>query len=411
MNRLKTTLAMRWLDGQRVRAYSVIVLVCALPSLWMFHQQALGTNGSDFLAFWSAGRLVVAGTAASAYDTAATMAVQGAAMAGSGSAIGTSEVFAFVNPPQFLFFASPLGLFSYPLGWWVWTLATYLLWFLASRRIAPRLALPVAAFPGAIMAAWHAQTGLLTSAFQAGIATNLRRRPWLAGACCAMLVIKPHLALLLPVAFIAGRHWRAFAGAALGVIAFTLATWLVFGSDVMLAYPRSWADSRELMETGSDTFFVRQVTVYAFVRLLAGHEAAVAAQLAASSLVIVASWIACRKSASIEGQMAFVLAATPLATPYLFSYDLPFLVLPVAWLATRRLAGAPGAPSRAVLALQYMAPLLCRSAALPMGMNLTPFACAWLAGLVWRQVQADIREEATATPAAAVTAATAGAVT
>ena len=399
MHRLKTALAMRWLDRERLRAYRLIVLVCALPSLWMFHREAMRASGSDFLAFWSAGRLVVAGAAASAYDTAATMAVQGAAMAGSGSAIGTSEVFAFVNPPQFLFFASPLGLFSYPVGWWVWTLATYLLWFFASRRVATHLAAPIAAFPGAIMAAWHAQTGLLTSAFQAGIATNLHRRPWLAGACCAMLVIKPHLALLLPVAFIAGRHWRAFAGAALGVIAFTLATWLVFGSEVMLAYPRSWADSRELMETGSDTFFVRQVTVYAFVRVLAGHEAAFAAQLAASALMVTGTWLVCARRAPVEGQMAFVLAATPLTTPYLFSYDLPFLMLPVAWLATRNLAGAPHAPSRLVLALQYLAPFVCRSAALPLGMNLTPFASMWLLWLVWHQLRAEhMLTDASTTP-------------
>ena len=36
--------------------------------------------------------------------------------------------------------------------------------------------------------------------------------------------------------------------------------------------------------------------------------------------------------APIERKVALLLALTPLATPYLFSYDLPFLVVPVLWL-------------------------------------------------------------------------------
>ena len=42
-------------------------------------------------------------------------------------------------------------------------------------------------------------------------------RPRLAGLLLGLLCYKPHLALLAPVALVAGGHWRTFAAAALGI--------------------------------------------------------------------------------------------------------------------------------------------------------------------------------------------------
>src|SRR3546814_1775922 len=105
-------------------------------------------------------------------------------------------------------------LLPYHLAWIVWVAATYAFWFWTSRAFARNLAWPIAAFPGALLGASHAQTGLLTSGLQAGAAKLLRDRPVAAGLCIGALIVKPHLALLFPVALAAGRHWSAFAGAA-----------------------------------------------------------------------------------------------------------------------------------------------------------------------------------------------------
>lgn len=67
-----------------------------------------------------------------------------------------------------------------------------------------------------------------------------------------------------------------------------------------------------------------------------------------------------------------LVAANPLATPYLSRYDLPLLVLPTIWLAAQE----RWSPERGWRRLQvmgfYLAPLLTRALALPLGANLMP---------------------------------------
>ena len=75
--------------------------------------------------------------------------------------------------------------------------------------------------PGALLAApavfinaVGGQNGTWTAALFGGGLSLLERRPLLAGGLLGLLIYKPQLALLIPVALLAGRHWRAFAAAA-----------------------------------------------------------------------------------------------------------------------------------------------------------------------------------------------------
>ena len=67
----------------------------------------------------------------------------------------------------------------------------------------------------------------------------LERRPYLAGFLFGMMIYKPQLALLLPVALLGGRQWRAFAAASVtaGVLLAASALW--FGTDVWAEYLRN----------------------------------------------------------------------------------------------------------------------------------------------------------------------------
>jgi len=360
-------------------AYSAILALASLASIYPLFRQAMGPQGSDFMAFWSAGRMAVEGHAAAVYDPAALGVVQANA--------GRGEIFAFVNPPPLLLAIWPLGLMEYSYAWLNWVAVTYVLWFLATRRLYPELSWPIAAFPGALVAAWHAQTGFLTSAIQALAAGALRDRPFRAGLCVGALIVKPHLGVLFPIALLAGRQWRAIAGAATSSLGLLLLAWLVFGTDMMLAYPRSWAISDYLLRTGSDTFFLRQSTIYAMVRVVLSEPAAIAVQLIASLAMAGVTWLAWARAGPIEGKLALLFAATPLATPYLFNYDLPFLVIPVCWLVrsleTEDLAGWR---KPALLAL-YLSPLVTRAMALPMGINTMPLVSLVMVVLVWRSLR------------------------
>jgi len=360
-------------------AYSAILALASMASIYPLFRQSMGPQGSDFMAFWSAGRMAVEGHAAAVYDPAALGVVQANA--------GRGEIFAFVNPPPLLLAIWPLGLMEYPYAWLTWVAVTYVLWFLATRRLYPELSWPIAAFPGALVAAWHAQTGFLTSAIQALAAGALRHRPFRAGLCVGALIVKPHLAVLFPIALLAGRQWRAIAGAATSSLGLLLLAWLVFGTDTMLAYPRSWAISDYLLRTGSDAFFLRQSTIYAMVRVAVSEPAAVAAQAFASLAMAGVTWLAWARAGPVEGKLALLFAATPLATPYLFNYDLPFLVIPVCWLVRSiGLGDLAGWRKPALLAL-YFSPLATRAMALPMGINMMPLVSLAMVVLVWRSLR------------------------
>ena len=381
-NRIAAALSLNWIGRRRIKAYSLILLFVSALSYFYSYSEATGDIGSDFLAFWSAAKLALAGAAGTVYDLSATGAVQ--------ATVGRENVFAFVNPPPMLLFSAPLGAFPYPLAWGLWIAVTFALWLFATRWVAPRLGWSLAAFPGALVSGWHAQTGLLTGALLAGAARLLGTRPFLAGLCIGALVIKPHLAILAPFALLAARQWRAIAGAAVGSIGLIALSALVFGPELLLAYPKSWAVSQYLMATGDADFFLRQVTVYAALRVAATPMIATAVQSLVTLGCIALTWKVWSGRGSIEGKFALLFALTPLATPYLFSYDLAFLALPVFWLIMQAGGVGAGLWERPRLLLFYFSPLLCRALALPLGINLTLFVQAWM---VW-EVLRHLREQA-----------------
>lgn len=378
--RLKANLrTLSWLDAGRVRVYAAMILVAYVPMMVKVFREATGTVGSDFLAFWGTGRLLLSGPAPRVYDLVAEHAAQMAA--------GTGQMVAYVNPPPFLFLAAPLGLMPYAIAWIVWALAGWAVWFLVARRALPDAgaagALVVLAFPGAYLAASHAQNGFVTGALLIAAVLTLRRSQALSGALFGLLVIKPHLALLVPFWLAAGRKWTAIAAAAASAAALCLASLLVFGLDTWRAYPQSFAVSQYLMNQSSTEFFLRMCTPFSALRVLFGPTAAMAGQ---GVITLVTGALAClywRRAPSDEAAGAMLLAATAIASPYLFSYDLAFLVMPVAFLIGmgRREGWRPW--EKSLLVLIWLSPLATRAAALPLGLNLMPIPAAILVALVW----------------------------
>ena len=139
----------------------------------------------------------------------------------------------------------------------------------------PRPWLLVLAFPGALIAAGHAQNGFVTGALLVSGVVLLDRRPLTAGALLGALVIKPHLALLVPFWLAAGGRWRAFAAAAASALGLLALSWLVFGTETMVAYTGTWQASAAIMRAGDAEFFLKMATLYAQVRIYAGETAAI----------------------------------------------------------------------------------------------------------------------------------------
>ena len=366
----------RWLNSGRARGYAVLIGIASLVIFGSSYLEAIGPTGSDFLAFWGAGHVTAAGDPAAAYDLAVQQKVQ--------TATGSANYFAFVNPPPFLFLATPFGALPYPLGWLLWVVLGYGLWAWASIRAFPRLWMLVLVYPGALVEAIHGQTGFVTGAALVYAATRLDRRPMGAGVAIGTLVIKPHLALLLPFWLAAGKRWRVFVAAAASLAVLIIASWAVFGSHAMLAYPDSWAASRAIMDYAPTSFLLRMSSFYSQARIYFGASAALATGVVVALTMLGLALLAWRRFADDwRGSGALVLAATGLASPYLFNYDLPFLIVPTLWLVEQGLARGFRPYEKIVLVALYLAPFATRAAALPLELNTAPFACLVLIWYVW----------------------------
>ena len=365
-----------WLTHERVRGYALLLVLASLVLAGVSFWRAMPPGTTDFLAFWGAGQLTAAGDPAAAYDLAAQQRVQ--------SATGSSGWFAFVNPPPFLFVVAPLGVLPLPIAWAAWVALTWGLWCWVGIRAFPRLWPLVLAYPGALIAAGHAQTGLLTGALLVLAAQALSHRPRIAGAAIGALVIKPHLAVLAPFWLAAGGRWRAFAAAGLTAAGLLAAAWLTFGTATMLAYTDSWAASRQLVERLDPAFMLRMSTAFAQLRLLMGDGIALAGAGLSAALALAVALTGWRRApGDTSAVAAAVLAATALASPYLFNYDLPFLVYPTLWLVLQGLERGFRPYEKLALVLLYFAPYATRAAAFPIGVNLMPLAALALLALIW----------------------------
>lgn len=367
-----------WLDGGRVRGYAVLLGLASLALLANSYLKAMTPTGSDFLAFWGAGHVTVTGDPAAAYDLAVQERVQ--------TGTGANGFFVFVNPPPFLFVTTPFGALPYPLAWLAWVAVGYAAWAWAAIRAFPKLWPIVLVFPGALIAAGHAQNGFVTGALLVAAIALVDRRPVLSGVLIGVLIVKPHLALLLPFWLLAGRRWTTIAAAAGSGVGLLLLSWAVFGTATMLAYTTSWDASAQIMNHGDDAFHLRMATLYGQLRLiLPATPALVANALLALCMVwlVMRSWRTFGNDGVATGALA--LAATALASPYLFNYDLPFLVLPIAWLVQQGLRHGFAPYEKLLLVALFLAPYATRAAALPLGVNLMPLAAAVLLWLVWQR--------------------------
>ncbi len=181
---------------------------------------------SDFFVFHSAARFVGEGGAATAlYDLAAFKRFQ----ISLGAATGGLHPFNY--PPSYIFAILPFGLLPYTPALLTWLAATLLLFVLAARcaglRAAETIAVIVA--PAAMVNISAGQNGFLTSALLVAGLFLLERRPLAAGTLFGLLTFKPHLGLLIPVALLARRQWRAIFAAALSAGLLLGASLVVFG--------------------------------------------------------------------------------------------------------------------------------------------------------------------------------------
>lgn len=359
-----------WLDLVRVRLYggAMLFAYAAIMVVWAcstdgFRSARMMRPGADFSVFWSASWLLRSGAPVDIYDYARLQPV----ILAHGSVPPDSAFYLpWLYPPMFLWFVLPLALMPFALSYVVFVAgsgAAYagaLLRWLHPRDGARAAAwIGVLAFPGIFLAATIGQNALLTAALAAWGLLLLPRRPLLAGMLLGMLTIKPQLALVFPLALLAGREWRALAGATASALLLALASVAAFGWDTVPAFVRNAAMLTELVLHDGMRAWYASPTALSMARLAGGSPTLALALQAVVGLGALAAlarvWSRRRHMAP---RAAAAAVAALLSSPYLWYYELAWLGIAIAALASDGARRGWLRGERPLLVLAWLLPML-----------------------------------------------------
>jgi hypothetical protein len=326
-----------WLTRERVVAWSLVllleeILLLGFLALW---QHGVFTTidkptSSDFVSFYAAGKLALAGTPELAYNQAAHYLAQQQA-----TVVGAPYQY-FFYPPVFLFICAPLAMLPYFVAFAVFQAVTMTPFILLMRSILResgwRWMPPLLAFPAVFWTVGLGQNAFLTAALFGGFTLLVDRRPATAGMLLGAMCYKPHFGLLAPVALLAGRRWRAFFAALAMVAGLASVSILLFGWNTWQAYWLAFSDSHSVYGTGTIDY-AGFVTPFGGARLLGfGPWPAYVTQAGVAVLMAGLVALIWRRDMDLPLRGAALLSATLLAVPLALLYDKMLLLVAIGWL-------------------------------------------------------------------------------
>jgi hypothetical protein len=316
---------------------AIIVIVTSFwPDATLFQPNGFYL-GSDFVNYWSGGRLALQGRLDVLYDLARYN-------------LQLKEWFNpelrlmnFSYPPHALLLLAPVAAFPYLVALVLWSLAGAagfvgvalggkperedgrLLWALL---LAPVLWVNIV----------FGQFGLLLAALFVGALRALPKRPVLAGILIGVLTVKPQLGLLLAPLLLLLGAWRALAAAtltalfmsALSVVAFGIDPWRVYFAETM---PFQW----HFIEVMDGFYRFQMSTPYTLFWFLGlPVRAALVLQAIVSVLIALSAFAVIRSEAPWPLKAAVVAFGSVLMVPYVLAYDLAIALAALVWCLRER---------------------------------------------------------------------------
>jgi arabinofuranan 3-O-arabinosyltransferase len=351
-------------------AHVWVALAGAFCLIDLYRKTAVGWTGGDgrpigddFINYFSGAYLALHQRAAEIYYWPAYHAFQEQL---AGAAVSPNYNYSY--PPVLLVLTLPFAALPYIPALGAWLIGGFFAFYRALRLATPNGLLALAA-PAVFVNTYCGQNGVWTAAFLGGGLCLLPRRPAIAGMLFGLQIYKPHLALMIPVALIAGRQWRAFLAAGVTAGALVLGSLLLVGWDGWRAFLDVVPLLRKVTLEDADAVWHRNVSVFmAASRLGVGLSAAYAVQTTAALVAAALIAFAWFKDVPAPARNAAVVLGALLATPYLQDYDLVIGAFVVAWLW--REDAKPG--THVSCALILLLPLLASPLAKLTGLALGP---------------------------------------
>jgi alpha-1,2-mannosyltransferase len=326
-----------WGLGLLLLSWAIYVHTMMVPGLF---DRAKRFKGTDHIAFYVMGSLARDGRMDALYDPQANLD-EGRRRIDR----GLDLYMAHPNyGPQIAVAFAPLAALPFSLSLTIflaftalcYALSVWLVWreLPALRGDARLVALLAAASPLFLALFRYAQLSAISLLFWSLAFVAFRRqRSFAAGLAIGCLAFKPQMGIVIAIALLAARDWRAVAGASVTAVGQLAFAWLVAGSAAMLAYFHVlWT---LLLNPALVQAFPSEVhSVRGFAQLLIPSPAIVSAlSLVALAIAVVAAVRTWRSAAPLELRWAMVMLLTLLGSPHLLTYDLLLLTLPLLVLA------------------------------------------------------------------------------
>jgi len=285
--------------------------------------------GDDFINYWSGAWLALHERAKGVYDFDAFHLFET-------SVVGSHlDSYHYSYPPVLLLLTAPLALIPYVPALGVWLAATWYAFYRALKAASGEggVLLLSLATPALFVNAVGGQNGALTASLLCGGLVLLDRRPVVAGLLFGCLVYKPHLAVILPFALVAGRRWLTVVTTGTTALVLVAASVALFGVQCWLDYLHNLGILRAaILEDGTGVWH-RMVSIFVFARRLgADVQTAYAVQAVfavVAAIVVARSW---QRGDAAPVRNALVVMGTCLVTPYLQDYDLVMSAFVAVWL-------------------------------------------------------------------------------
>jgi alpha-1,2-mannosyltransferase len=310
--------------------------------------------GNDFVLFYAASSLALSGQPADIYNPSV---LENRIK----NIVGKKLIYVYwFYPPTFLLVIFPLAKMPYLSALLIWLSSTLVLYIIILSLLMPHPATPFLAisFPGTIVNFFMGQNGFLSATLLGGGLIFLDKLPRVSGFLLGLLTYKPHLAVLIPVALIAGRRWRTLATFFLVAFFFAISSLFIFGPEVWQAFFHNLFQPAQKLRSGIWNW-AAMPTVFASVFLMGGNLTTAYFIQAFTMLGVIGGvtmlWL---KDYPVPTRNAGLVLGTLLFTPYLWYYDLSLLALPIAWLGWRGYNIGLRIGQTAILVLAWFSPFI-----------------------------------------------------
>jgi alpha-1,2-mannosyltransferase len=313
-----------WMGGSFIAICYIVAELQHLQGVLFYSDGEVGIFGGDFSNVWAGGKMAAAGALNDLYDPPRYHRFLQ-------SVVGPITERNYSYPPQSLFGGYLLSHLPYFAALTLWTgLGAAFFWF-AARPYMREAGMPTVLAiltPAALINVWAGHYGFFVGGLWLLAFSSMGT--YRAGVFGGLMLIKPHMALFLPLVTLFRGYWKTIVVAGVTVAVTVVVSGLAFGFERWREFVVDVsAYQTYILENGLGQFYWRMMptTYTSAITLGATDSAAWAVQTISAAVAIgLATWATIKGATNRE--LAFIYAtATFLTLPYGFNYDMPVVGL------------------------------------------------------------------------------------